>query len=81
MQKDSILYILSSSGVSSEDLKLFESKLKDKKFTIEDCDKLLVKLGYEKVFVVDDDFDNYDDEDDDEFVSYEKTKHKQHLEN
>jgi len=75
MQKESILYILKGHGVSEEDLKTFSLKLKEKNFTIADCDKLLLKLGYEKVFTEDEDSE---DEDNDSFIPYEKTKPKQH---
>ncbi|MCI0501388.1 MAG: hypothetical protein L0Y61_06540 [Epsilonproteobacteria bacterium] len=78
MQKDSILYILDQHGVSEDDLKVFTEKLKkEKNFTIVDCDKLLVKMGYEKAFSDDD----FDDDDSDDFASYEKTKPRQHHEN
>ncbi len=77
MEKRSILNILKSSGVKEEDMVLFNDKLKDKRFTIDDCDKLLVKLGYEKLFVLDDenfdeDYDNYDD--------FEPIQHRKSLE-
>jgi len=79
MQKNSILYILDQHGVSEEDLKIFAERLKkEKKFTIADCDKLLIKLGYEKVFSDDDDFD---DDGSDDFAPYEKTKSKHHIDN
>jgi len=72
MERKSILYVLESSGVSIEDMKIFKDKLKEKSFTIDDCDKLLVKLGYEKLFSFDDDFS------DDEygFEEFEPIKHK-----
>jgi hypothetical protein len=79
MQKDSILYILDQHGVSKEDLKVFADKLKkEKNFTIADCDKLLVKMGYDKVFTEEEDFE---DGDSDSFIPYEKTKPKQHHDN
>jgi len=79
MQKESILYILNQHGVSEEDLKVFAEKLKkEKNFTIADCDKLLLKMGYSKVFTDDEDFE---DEDADSFTPYEKTKPKHHLDN
>jgi hypothetical protein len=76
MEKRSILNILKSSGVKEEHMKLFNEKLKDKSFTIDDCDKLLVKMGYEKLFVFDDDgfdedYENYDD--------FEPIHHKKNL--
>ncbi len=77
MQKDSILYTLNQHGVTEEDLKIFSDKLKkEKKFTIADCDRLLVKMGYSKVFTDDEDFDG---EENDSFVPYEKTKPKHYL--
>lgn len=79
MQKDSILYILDQHGVNEEDLKVFAEKLKkEKNFTIADCDKLLVKMGYDKVFTEDDE-DGFDDGD--QFTPYEKTKPKQQIDN
>lgn len=76
MQKESILYILKGHGVSEEDLKIFSEKLKEKSFTTEDCDKLLIKMGYDKVFTDDEDSN---DDDFDEFSPYEKTKPKHHI--
>lgn len=79
MQKESILYILKGHGVNDEDLKVFSEKLKkEKNFTIADCDRLLQKMGYDKVFTDDDDID---DEDNDSFSPYEKTKPKHHIDN
>lgn len=75
MQKDSILYILKGHGVGEDDLKIFSLKLKDKNFTISDCDKLLIKMGYDKVFT---DEEDGDIDDDDSFIPYEKTKPKHH---
>lgn len=78
MEKRSILNILESNGVNGNDMKLFNEKLKDKSFTIDHCDKLLVKLGYEKMFSFDDesgfdeDYDSYDD--------FEPMHHKRNLE-
>ena len=73
MQKDSILYILKGHGVSEDDLKIFSTKLKEKNFTTTDCDKLLVKMGYDTVFTEDEDMNDYDF---DGFDPYEKTTHK-----
>lgn len=78
MQKDSILYILKGHGVSEEDLKIFSLKLKEKNFTIADCDKLLLKMGYDKIFTDD---EEVEDEDSNSFIPYEKTKPKHHNEN
>jgi len=71
MQKESILFILKSNEIKDEDIKVFSQKLKDKNFTIDDCDKLLVKMGYEKIFTVDEDggFEDEDDYDDFEPIS------------
>jgi hypothetical protein len=76
MEKNSILYILESNGIDGEHLALFKEKLKDKKFTLDDCDKLLVKLGYEKLFLLDEDYG----EDDDEYDDFEPIRHKRALE-
>lgn len=63
MQNSSILYILRSNGIEEDDIKVFEEKLKkDKEFTLDKCDKLLEKMGYEKLFIVDN--DDFDDEED-----------------
>ena len=61
MQKDSILYILKGHGVSEDDLKIFSTKLKEKNFTTTDCDKLLVKMGYDTVFTEDEDMNDLRD--------------------
>ena len=61
MQKDSILFMLRSYGVSEEDMTAFSLKLRDKSFTVDDCDKLLVKLGYEKLFTIEEEIPNKND--------------------
>lgn len=85
MQKDSIIFMLKSHGVDEEHLAMFHLKLRDKSFTIDDCDKLLVKLGYEKLFILDEEItdknsensddqfleENFDDFDDDIYNDYE----------
>lgn len=77
MEKSSILYILGSNDISEEHIMLFKEKLKDKKMTLDDCDKLLVKLGYEKLFLIDEDYDEDDEGYDDDF---EPIRHKRALE-
>lgn len=75
MEKKSILNVLKSNDITDEHIKLFSEKLKDKNFGIDQCDKLLVKLGYEKLFSFDDDFeeDDFDSYDDFEPISHKKT--------
>jgi hypothetical protein len=77
--------MLKSHGVDEEHLAMFHLKLRDKSFTVDDCDKLLAKLGYEKLFTVEDeittkngdDLDNdfldedLNDFDDDSYTDYE----------
>ena len=77
MEKSSILFILESNGISDEHIAVFKEKLKDKKMTLDDCDKLLVKLGYEKLFLIDDDYDDDEDNYDNDF---EPIRHKRNLE-
>ena len=72
MHKNAILNMLDSHDVSSEHLVLFKEKLKDKNFTELQCDKLLVKLGYEPLFSFEEDEEDYDYG----YDSYEKTIHK-----
>lgn len=55
MKKDSIIFMLKSHGVNKEHIELFIEKLKNKNFTIDDCDKLLEKLDYERIFTSDED--------------------------
>ena len=50
MERNSILYLLQSQDLTEKKIDLFREKLKDKNFTIDDCDKLLRKLGYENMF-------------------------------
>ncbi|MGB5867567.1 MAG: hypothetical protein WBG69_06825 [Arcobacteraceae bacterium] len=71
MQKDSIIFMLKSHGVNEEDLAAFSLKLRDKSFTVDDCDKLLVKLGYEKLFTIEDEISKKgsDIEDDDLYAA------------
>lgn len=66
MHKESILYILESNDISKEHLDIFRDKLKDKNFTIDDCDVLLQKLNYEKIF-------NLEEYEDEEYVEYENS--------
>lgn len=85
MQKDSIIFMLQAHGVNEEDMVAFSLKLRDKSFTVDDCDKLLVKLGYEKIFTIEDETvkktdddldaniyeDELDDFDDDSYSDHE----------
>jgi hypothetical protein len=67
MKKDSILFILKNYGLEDSELELFTEKLKNKDFTLDSCDKLLVSMGYEKIFTAQEDegdedmydFDNF----------------------
>jgi|FLOH01.1.fsa_nt_gi uncharacterized protein YvpB len=74
----SVLNALKASDVKEEDIKFLEQKFKGKFFNVEECDKELVKLGYEPIFVIDYDEDDYyeDDEYDDE---YEKISQKKYF--
>ena len=59
-----IIYELRANDVSEEHIDLIMSREKNR-FTEENIDKELVKLGYSKIFTVDyDEFDNYDFDDD-----------------
>ena len=59
-----IIYELRAKDVSEEHIDLIMSRVKNR-FTEENIDKELVKLGYSKIFTVDyDEFDNYDFDDD-----------------
>lgn len=77
MEKKSILNILKSNDIALEHIELFSEKLKDKNFSLDQCDKLLVKLGYEKLFSFDDDFENEDDYD--AFDYFEPISHKKNF--
>lgn len=73
----SVLKVLKANDVKEEDIELLRKKFKTKFFNVEDCDKELVKLGYEPIFVVD-----YDDEEDDDYADYDdyqKISHKKHF--
>ncbi len=76
--ESSVLNALKASDVKEEDIAFLQKKFKGKFFNVEECDKELVKLGYEPVFVIDydDDNDEYDDYDDGE---YEKIHHKKNF--
>lgn len=67
MEKNSILYLLKAQNLSEEKLNLFREKLKDKSFTLEDCDKLLRKLGYSNIFT----FQNDLERDEEEYIEFE----------
>ena len=75
MEKNSILYLLKAQNLSEENLNLFREKLKDKSFTLEDCDKLLRKLGYPNIFT----FENDLESDDEEYIEFEAISHKKVL--
>jgi len=74
MEKKSILFILESNGISKEHIDVFKEKLKDKKMTLDDCDKLLIKLGYERLFLIDEDYD--EEEEDNYNTEFERIPHK-----
>ena len=67
MEKNSILYLLKSQDVSEKTITLFREKLNDKNFTLDDCDKLLKKLGYENIFGFENDIDIVDEDQNSEF--------------
>ncbi len=69
MQASSILYILRANGIDEKDIEIFSQKLKDKEFTLDKCDKLLEKMGYDKIFIVDN--DDIEDEDNDYYPSFD----------
>ena len=52
MHKENIMRKLKNHGVTEDDMITFKLKLKDKSFTTKDCDNVLVKLGYEKLFSI-----------------------------
>lgn len=74
--KSSILNALRSCSVKQKDIDYLKQRFKNKGFTVEDCDKELVRLGYDPIFVVE-----YDEGDDDyyEYDSYEKRVTKAHF--
>jgi hypothetical protein len=58
-----IIYELRANDVSEEHIELIMSRVKNR-FTEDNIDKELVKLGYSKIFTVDyDEFDSYDFDD------------------
>jgi hypothetical protein len=50
MEKNNIIRKLKTHGVNEDDMIIFLLKLRDKSFNIKDCDVLLHKLGYLKLF-------------------------------
>ena len=50
MEKNNIIRKLKTHGVNEDDMTTFLLKLRDKSFNLKDCDVLLHKLGYEKLF-------------------------------
>ena len=77
MERNSILYLLRSQELTEKKIDLFREKLKDKNFTLEDCDRLLEKLGYKSMFTFDD--DNYEDEEDNSYNEFEPISRKKIL--
>lgn len=76
MEKNSILYLLKSQDLEEKKLDLFREKLKDKNFTLEDCDKLLRKLGYSNIFTFQSDSER---DIEDENIEFERIKLKKGL--
>jgi len=62
MERNSILYLLQSLNLTEKKIDLFREKLKDKNFTLDDCDKLLRKMGYENMFSFDKNIEKEEDE-------------------
>ena len=59
-----IIYELRANDISEEHIELIMSKVKNR-YTEDNIDNELVKLGYSKIFTVDyDEYDNYDFDDD-----------------
>jgi len=50
MERNNIIRKLKTHGVNDDHLITFLLKLRDKSFNLKDCDVLLNKLGYEKLF-------------------------------
>jgi len=76
VEKNSILYLLKSQDLEEKKLDLFREKLKDKNFTLEDCDKLLRKLGYSNMFTFQSDSER---DIEDENIEFERIKLKKGL--
>jgi len=76
VEKNSILYLLKSQDLEEKKLDLFREKLKDKNFTLEDCDKLLRKLGYSNIFTFQSDSER---DIEDENIEFERIKLKKGL--
>lgn len=73
----SVLNALKASDVKEEDIKFLQKKFTGKFFNVEECDKELIKLGYEPVFVLD--FDEDEDDDDYDHDGYEKKHQKKYF--
>jgi hypothetical protein len=73
----SVLNALRASDVTEEHIEYIQKKLNGKFFNVEDCDKELVKLGYEPIFVLDE--DDFEDDFEDDGLGYEKIQHKKYL--
>jgi len=52
MHKDNIMRKLKTHGVTEDDMITFKLKLRDKSFTTKECDNVLVKLGYKRLFSI-----------------------------
>jgi|GEM_PF-3949395 len=50
MEKNNIIRKLKTHGVNEDDMITFLLKLRDKSFNQKDCDVVLHKLGYDKLF-------------------------------
>jgi len=71
--ESSVLNLLKDSDVKDSDIEFLQKKFKGKIFNVEECDKELVKLGYEPVF-----FTDYDEEEDEYDNEYEDDYKKNH---
>ena len=50
MEKNNIIRKLKAHGVNEDHMMAFLLKLRDKSFNLKECDVVLHKLGYEKLF-------------------------------
>lgn len=73
----SVINALRSNGVSDEHIEHLKKRCSGKFFDIELCDKELVKLGYDPIFMSD--LDDDDEFDDYGYDDYEKFSSKRHF--
>jgi hypothetical protein len=74
MNVSDVVFEMELAGVDAADIDSIVSLCESKGFDSDFMDEELLKRGYPKIFTID--YDEYDDFEDDEYMSVEKFRHK-----